>query len=314
MDYLKSILFLLLSYSSSIDAQDFKPLILHSWAHSNELKAKTFQLQSALSSLQEAQSMYGPTVVLGGQYTLAAGGRNIEFPVGDLLNPAYSTLNQLTMTNAFPRIDNVNEQFLPNNFYDLRFRVTQPIYYPDIAIGKKIKSGLADIKRLEIKAYKRVLARDIMNTCIQIKTLEYAFNALLAADTLLWEAKRSTQSLIKNGVALPTALSKIETQLSTLEAQKIDVLTQTENALAYLRHQTGKHDVATELSNINIGGYPNTLTDPSNTREEISQLDKTIEVQRWASLRENMYYRPKLGLQMDVGSQAFDFGFSPYAL
>jgi outer membrane protein len=96
--------------------------------------------------------MYRPSVNFGTQYTLAYGGRSIALPIGDLFNPVYNTLNQLTGTNNFGSLENVETQFLPNNFYDARIRVQQPIYYPEISLGKSIKLEQIKLQELEVKA------------------------------------------------------------------------------------------------------------------------------------------------------------------
>jgi outer membrane protein len=41
------------------------------------------------------------------------GGRFFNIPVGDLLNPVYSTLNAITQLELFPQIENVNQNFFP---------------------------------------------------------------------------------------------------------------------------------------------------------------------------------------------------------
>src|SRR4051812_23742435 len=83
------------------------------------LQQKSIGLDKALESLQLANGMFIPTVALQGNYTSGYGGRSISLPVGDLLNPVYNTLNQLTDSNQFPEIQNVNQNFFPHNFYDV---------------------------------------------------------------------------------------------------------------------------------------------------------------------------------------------------
>ncbi len=73
-----------------------------------------------------------PSVNLTASYTLAAGGRVIEFPIGDLLNGAYATLNQLTASQRFPQLENQKILLAPNNFYDVKVRTTYPIFNKDI--------------------------------------------------------------------------------------------------------------------------------------------------------------------------------------
>ncbi|MFN8339495.1 MAG: TolC family protein [Saprospiraceae bacterium] len=294
--------------------QDFDPLVRQAWANNQELKAKHFQLESATQALLEAKAMYGPEVKFGVQYTLAAGGRSIALLVGDLLNPVYSTLNQLTQSNAFPQIQNVKEQFLPNNFYDARFRVSQPIYYPDLAINKRLKTELIEQKNLEIKAFKRMISKQVMQAYIQYAATQHVINIYQSADTLLAEAKRSTHSMIKNGVALPTALSRLENQNAELISQKTEATANHANAAHYLRFLLGLNDndelpVVEEVYQM----PPNALASGSE-REELLQLNQAIKLQTLSIEKENNFYLPKLAAQLDAGSQDYNFGWQPYAI
>lgn len=305
---------LLLVSALTTNAQDFRPLIKIAWQNSNLLKVKNFQLESANFALKEAKAMFGPEIKFGTQYTLAEGGRNISFPVGDLLNPVYSTLNKVTQTNAFPQISNVNEQFLPNNFYDARFRISQPIYYPDLAINKKLKIETVKLKDIEIKAFKRQISRDVMAAWFQFDTAKKALGIFIAADTLLTEAKRSTQSLIRNGVALPSALSRIETQISTIAAQHSEAIANARNAERYLRFTLGinENDPFPIISD--YSALPEIVTVTALEREELLQIKQGMRLQGLAIEKEDLFYKPKLGAQLDLGSQDFDFGIEPYAL
>ena len=76
------------------------------------LKGQNLSLEKSLRVLDEAKGLFLPTLDLNARYSLAAGGRTIEFPVGDLLNPVYGTLNQMTGSDRFPTLQNVNTPFL----------------------------------------------------------------------------------------------------------------------------------------------------------------------------------------------------------
>src|SRR5438105_13714801 len=82
------------------------------------LKEKRISLEQSVLTLKTARSYFVPTVAFTTNYSSAQGGRIITFPAGDLLNSAYATLNQLTSSDKFGQINNVNAQLLPNNFYD----------------------------------------------------------------------------------------------------------------------------------------------------------------------------------------------------
>ena len=298
-------------FATSIQTQDFGPLVRLAWQNNDQLKSKNFQLESAGHLLKEARSLYGPTVSFGTQYTLAAGGRSIQFPVGDLLNPVYATLNQITASNAFPQIDNVNEQFLPDNFYDARFRISQPVYYPDLAINRQLKQEAIVLKQLELKAFKRQISKEVMHAYFQVESSKKAIDIFRAADTLLREASRTTQSLIRNGVALPSALSRIETQMASITAQQIDAASNHQNALRYYTYIVGSNET---FATIDLSDLPATEEVFGHQREEIDQINQGIKMQNLAVQKENQFYLPKVGLQLDLGSQAFDFGFEPYAI
>src|SRR3712207_6230496 len=70
------------------------------------LQGQNLSLEKSLRALEEAKGMFLPTLDLNARYSRAAGGRMIEFPAGDLLNPVYSTLNQMTGSDQFPTLQN----------------------------------------------------------------------------------------------------------------------------------------------------------------------------------------------------------------
>src|SRR5690606_29678752 len=100
------------------------------------LQQKHLSLQRAMNALQVAKSMYLPAVDVDVSYTQAKGGRSINLPVGDLLNPVYSTLNTLTQSQAFPQIQNETINFLPQNYYDAKVRTIVPLINTNITHNK----------------------------------------------------------------------------------------------------------------------------------------------------------------------------------
>lgn len=305
--------FLLLLLSGAALAQDFTNLVQKSWENNDQLKARYFQLQQAEAALREAKSMYGPIVSFGAQYTLAAGGREISLPVGDLLNPVYSTLNLLTGTNNFPTIENSSEQFLPNNFLDARVRIQQPVYYPELAINKQLQSRNIDLQTLEIKAFKRLLSKEVMNAYLQWEVAKQAIDIYEAADALLAEAYRTTNSLYQNGKALPSALNRIRSEQAGSQAQIIEARNQEENAWQLLAFLLNDPTITRDQAVVFIPELPGMDSD-NGVREELQQLDVGIEMQNLAVKKENQFYIPRLGVQLDAGSQDFNFNWKPYAL
>lgn len=311
MKKLALIIFLGLMTCQLTVAQFFDPMIKHAWAKDENLKSKNFQLESAAVALREAKSMYGPTVGFGVQYTLAAGGRSIPFPIGDLFNPVYNALNNITQTNNFKQVENVEVNFLPNNFYDAKFSVQQPIYYPDIALNQSLKSEQLTMKSLEIKAYKRMISKEVMLAAINTAMASDAIKIYAEATDLLNEASRSTSSMVKNGVALPSASSRINAQIADVNAKMINAENDKNNANLYLSYLTD--DTLSAIIKEQFLNLP-PLSMSSKQREELEQMDVAQQMLVLAQKKEQQFYLPKVGAQLDFGSQAFNFGFTPYVL
>jgi outer membrane protein TolC len=118
-----------------------------------------------LAALDAARARFLPTIDLQLRYSQADGGREIEFPVGDLLNPVYASLNDLLAAQGQPApfapVANVRFNFLREREQDSVLRLTQPLY--DARIGAE-RSGAAysyDAARFGLAAYRLQLARDV---------------------------------------------------------------------------------------------------------------------------------------------------------
>jgi len=66
-----------------------------------------------VAELDRARARYRPSLDFQARYTRADGGRTIEFPLGDLLNPVYAALDAQLVAQGrppqFPRV--ANQQF-----------------------------------------------------------------------------------------------------------------------------------------------------------------------------------------------------------
>lgn len=278
-----------------------------------QLRQRQAELRAAEAALAEAGRAGGPQVHFGGNYSLAAGGRTINIPIGDLLNPVYGTLNQLTQTDQFPQIENVEEQFFPNNFYDVRLRTTYPIYRPEIRIGEEVKAEQLKLARLKQEVTELDLERDVRTAYIQLQQARTAEAIYAEARTFVDEALRTTNSLIRNGSELPVARARLEAEAAQLDAELTGARLQAANAQALLNYFVGRAPdtpvPADELPPVT--GMP---TGDIQNRPELDQARTALAVNDLQRTLEDQFYRPKVGLQVDLGSQDFDFNWNPYLL
>jgi outer membrane protein TolC len=278
------------------------------------VKEKKLLEQKVLYSLNRAEKESGPEVKLLTSYTLAAGGRTIEVPLGTLLNDVYSTLNNLTGTNDFPQVENQSVPLLPNNFYDIRFRISQPLLQPEIKYNKLIQQEEVNLSGLQTSQTIRDLVRDVKTAYLQWMRAHDAIDIIDQGAVLLKENKRITESLIKNGSGLPSALIRIEAEITNVDAQRQKVVNDMANAAAFfnfLLARPGDSEIEVD-SLIAIPQLPDSLD--VATREELQQIKTTNQIQSLALTLEEKHFAPRLGIQVDLGSQDFIQDWGPYVL
>ncbi|MFZ1677641.1 MAG: TolC family protein [Saprospiraceae bacterium] len=264
--------------------------------------------------LQEASKLYSPDVNFIGNYTVAAGGRNIDFPIGTLLNPVYNTLNDLTESQKFHLVEDQSINFLPNNFYDVKFRITQPILRPEIKYNKWIKQEEVTMSGLQTDQTVRDLIRDVKTAYLKWMQAKEVINIIDQGENLLNENKRITESLIKNGQAIPSALMRVESEIDLVHAQQQKAQTDLKNAASwfnFLLHQPSDSPIIADTFD-STPDIP-VLTDVTS-REELQQIKSGQHIQDLALTLEQKHFAPKLGVQVDLGSQAYGTDWGGYVL
>lgn len=279
-------------------------------------KIKDIALQLDAQRIQEtiASKMWLPELTFGTSYSLAAGGRTIAIPVGDMLNPVYGTLNKLTQSNAFPQIENVEEQLLPNNFYDARFRMRQPILRAEIELNQKIQGVQTTIQEMRLLAVKRELAKEVKLAYFTVLQAEAVLGVFEKNKILLETQRRVQEGLLRNGKLIPSVLERNASELAKLETQRIQAEMNKHNAVLlfnFLLNRTA--DAAVEIdSTLSIDSV--VLPENPALREEILQLQAGKEGAQYGIAIEEARRKPTLSAQFDFGSQSFDFNWGGYAL
>ncbi|NJO88865.1 MAG: TolC family protein [Chloroflexia bacterium] len=106
------------------------------------LKQQNLDYKQSLYAIEEARSYFFPQVSINARATFASGGRTIDFPVGDLMNPVYSTLNTLTASNNFPQVENEQIQFVRPFEQETKISLVQPVFNPSIYYNTRIQKNL----------------------------------------------------------------------------------------------------------------------------------------------------------------------------
>lgn len=273
------------------------------------IKQQQFLLTKNLYLLKEARSLFLPSIGLNASYTIADGGRTVDFPVGDLLNPVYKSLNQLSGSNSFPSIPNQSILLNPNNFYDAKIRTTYPLLNAELEYNRKIKARQYRLQEYELNLYKRELVKEVKTAYYKYLQSREAVNIYQTALSLASENVRVNTSLFNNQKINRTAVIRSENELTRYNALLESARQTQNNAQAYFNFLLN-----TELSTPIVADSVNSITpDPFPApetvanREELSMLKESLEINKDVTSLARSYSRPKINSFVDLGSQAFHF-------
>jgi outer membrane protein TolC len=277
------------------------------------LKEKNASLDQSLLALKDAKSFFLPSMDFGASYTLAEGGRTIAFPVGDLLNPVYATLNKLTASSSFPQIENVSEQLLPNNFYDTRFRTTLPLLNTDIKYQNQIRKEQVNWSSYQVEIYRATLIQDIrvayFSFCAAHSSIEILKNTL----QLVTQNLKDTRSLVENGKGLPASVLRAESELEQVKSMLLEAENKTVNAAQYLNFLVNRpleQSVPFEAIPLDLSQLDLLLTeDIQEQNPELRAMKSMESIQQTLLKSGKNYWVPKISTYADLGSQGFDWSF-----
>ncbi len=285
------------------------------------LKQEQNSYEQSLQSLAQAKALFLPSAGVSATYSLAQGGRNISIPVGDLLNPVYATLNQLTDSQMFPQIPNVSEQFLPNRFHETKLRVVQPLFNSDIWYNYKAQQQMVSVQEAKRLAYEnelKAMVRDAYFSYLQategVQVYERSLE-LLAEQVRVTESFFAAQMVTKDVVYnAQLDQSKMEAQL--MEAKKNRLLAQSwfnfllnrELTAGIVLDQRFMQDEQLPVVSDDV----NELTRQALlARNEMKQLQRANEAASYViKLNDAGRLMPNLAVIGDVGYQGFDYKFN----
>jgi outer membrane protein len=297
-------------------------LVADALAANLELDESGAVIAQRLSALDQARALYLPALDFTGRYTRASGGRTIDFPVGDLLNPVYATLNQITGTSRFPAVQNQEINFQRTREQDTQLSLTQPLYDARISAGR-----LAAQSQYEAAAAGRIalagrIERDMREAYyrwLQARAQIGIFDATLELAT---ENRRVNESLFRNGkitrdLVFRAEADELEVQQSQLGAQNAERLAQSYvNLIRNASFEQALPSVAVEDPDIDRlrnqlaarSAQPALALAPLqdaavNQRYELRQLDAISAAAAAGERLARAAFKPRLAFAFDLGTQ-----------
>jgi len=289
--------------------------IQEGFKNNSALKEKNFNLEKANAALSESWGLFFPSVDLKSDYTWSKGGRKIDLPLGDLMNPVYSTLNQLTSSTTFPQIQNQKVNFLPNDYQDTKLILTLPIINTDVWLNNRIKSESINQYESEVISYKRELVKEIkiayFNYLKSLKAVEIYSNA----DSLLNDSYKVTESLVKNNVVLKSNLLKLKAEISNNQVDLSNAKNSSEITKSYFNFLLNKPfnspiEIDSKLMDSDLKTIQSLPVENKMTWTELNQLKSGIQQLEYLSAMKYGEFMPSLAFFYQAGFQGNQYKFN----
>ncbi len=272
-----------------------------------ELTARSAEVDAKAEGIREARANYLPTVTLDARYTRLWGGLDL----GELINPAYAALNEVTGQPRFP----TDLQLRLPLALEAKVRVAQPLYVPQLGPAYRLSKLATQAEQ----AKQGIARREVVAA---VKTLYYTHaRAALFADLL-----RQTRPLLEENLEVSTTLVETSKATDDVVLRAKAELAAHDQALRVA--EQGQRAAARALS-VLLGGGVDDITVPAalalpevpaspeplvaeakRLRGELGLLGvaaQATDEQRSLARANNL---PTVSLAVDLGVQRPDFGIS----
>jgi len=287
------------------------------------LRSAGLELERSREALAAARARFYPELALNARYTLADGGREITFPVGQLLNPAYQTLNDLLVAQGQPpRFTSLVDQsfaFQREREQDTRVTLRQPLYQPAIPAAVTAQRALLEGAQFARLALARQLQRDVVVTYVSYLKAMRAAQIVRSGGELLQENLRVNDSLFRNGRITQDQVLRARAELLASDQQlreTEDSATQARSLLNFLLNRSLDTPLEEALE---LTDEPDTVTGSLAelrsqsllARPELKRLDSLGEAARAQLRGARAALKPSLSLGIDAGTQGEDYRLGP---
>ncbi len=309
-------------------------LVAEAFASNLGLSAVEAGVDQRLAALDVARARFLPVIDLQLRYTRAGGGREIEFPVGDLLNPVYSSLNSLLTAAGQPApftpIENQSFRLLREHEQDSVLRLTQPLYDARLVPARRQATFNYDAARYGLAAYRLRLARDVRQAYYRWLAARESVEILAATHELARENERVNESLHRNGKVTRDLVLRAEAERLEVEQQLIRVRATELLARRYVNLLCNapleRELAAAPVSGADLPQLAARIPRPGaakleataiGQRAELRQLEAGVAAAGESERVAGAAFRPQFSLALDAGTQGGDWDYGdqdPYIL
>ena len=284
------------------------------------LRAQSLEVERAEATLDAARARYFPEIGFAARYTKSHGGREIELPLGTMLNPAYQTLNELLAAQGEPpRFATLQDEtiaFLRETEQDTRLTLRMPLLAPAIPAAVRAQRELLGASEYSRQALARSLKRDITVGYLHWLMAIRNQGIVEASLALLNENLRVNESLNRNGKVTEDQVLRARAELLQVTQQSREAQNLAAQAQSYLNFLLNR-SLDTPLENAEIAAEVTATTRALtelrqaaiDNRPELAELEHLKRASEAQTSVANADLWPTLSLGADGGIQGEEYEF-----
>jgi outer membrane protein len=284
------------------------------------LRAQSLEVERSEAALDEARARYFPELGFAARYSRSEGGRTIDLPLGDALNPAYQTLNELLAAQGqpprFPAVQNETIAFLREREQDTRITLRLPLIAPAIPAAVRAQRESLSASEYSHQALARRLKRDITVGYLTWAASMRTQGIVDASLALLNENLRVNDSLFRNGKITQDQVLRARAELLAVTQQSREARNGAAQARSYLNFLLNRPlDTALEDAQIDPGVSATTRALDElrraalDNRPELAQLQALTRASEAQTRLARADRWPTLSLGADGGIQGEEYEF-----
>jgi outer membrane protein len=284
------------------------------------LRAQSLEVERSEAALDGARARYFPELAFAARYSRSEGGRTIDLPLGDALNPAYQTLNDLLVAQGqqpqFPVVQNETIAFLREREQDTRVTLRMPLIAPAIPAAVRAQRELLGASEYAREALARRLKRDITVGYLTWASAKRTQGIVDASLALLNENLRVNDSLFRNGKITQDQVLRARAELLAVTQQSREARNGASQSQSYLNFLLNR-PLDTALEDAQIGADVSATTRALaelrqaalDNRPEIAQLQALTRASEAQTRLARADRWPTLSLGADGGIQGEEYEF-----
>ena len=297
------------------------------------LQQQEIDLQRSRQVLREVRGGFFPDLSVQARYSRATGGRTIDLPTGDLVNPAYQTLNDLLAARGeegnFPTVENREIRFLREREQETMLQLRQPLFAPRVWYGTRAQRNRVASAEASVEAFRRELVRDIKIAYYRVRQAERAVVILDAAEQFVAENRRTNERLYAADAVTQDAVFRTETEVLDVRQRRAEAEARCDRARRQLNFLVNRPletpldstrtavDTLVQQETDRVMPPLRNQLEPVAQRPELRALSSAAEAADDQRRRAQSAFLPEVSLAVDGGIQGASYGFTgdkPFAL